>query len=237
MPNDAAFDQYAHNYDDELERGLSASGEGPDHFAQGRVSFLAECLRRDGLVPRRILDFGCGNGRAARFLAGLPGTDSYVGVDVSERSISAAKTAHERPGVAFHVLSGHLPAEDVDLVYTNGVFHHIPPSNRPAALDYVMKSLRPGGLFAFWENNPWNPGTRYIMRRTAFDRDAQTLSILEARRLLAGAGFAVLRTDTRFLFPRWLGWLRPLERHLCTLPVGGQYQVLCRKRVHGDGGR
>jgi hypothetical protein len=26
-----------------------------------------------------------------------------------------------------------------------------------AAVDYVYRSLRPGGLFAFWENNPWNP--------------------------------------------------------------------------------
>ena len=40
-------------------------------------------------------------------------------------------------------------------------------------------ALRPGGLFAFWENNPWNPGTRLVMSRIPFDRDAITLSALE----------------------------------------------------------
>ena len=64
-----------------------------------------------------------------------------------------------------------------------------------AAIDYVLRSLRPGGLFAFWENNPWNPGTRYVMSRIPFDRDAITLSPLEARQLLRVGGFEILRTD------------------------------------------
>ncbi len=83
-------------------------------------------------------------------------------------------------------------------------------------------------MFAFWENNPWNPGTRYIMSRVSFDANAITITPPEARRLLRAAGFAIVRTDTLFWFPRALRMLRPLEPLLSALPLGGQYLVLCR---------
>jgi SAM-dependent methyltransferase len=117
----------------------------------------------------------------------------------------------------------------VDVAYCNGVFHHIPVRDRASAVDYVFHRLRPGGVFALWENNPWNPGTRYIMSRVPFDRDAITLSPPETRRLLRTAGFDVLRTDFLFIFPRSLQWFRVLETLVHRLPLGGQYQVLARK--------
>ena len=101
--------------------------------------------------------------------------------------------------------------------------------NAPHAIDYVLRSLRPGGLFAFWENNPWNPGTRYVMSRIPFDRDAITLSSPEARHLLRLGGFEILRTDFLFIFPRILDWCRWVEPLCSRLPLGAQYQVLCRK--------
>ncbi len=97
----------------------------------------------------------------------------------------------------------------------------------------VFASLRPGGYFAFWENNPWNPGTRWIMSRTPIDRDAITISPREARRLLQSTGFRVLSVDSLFYFPRSLGWFRPLEKALTRLPLGGQYLALCVKDTSG----
>src|SRR5207248_830247 len=96
-------------------------------------------------------------------------------------------------------------------------------------LAYVHRALRPGGLFALWENNPWNPGTRYVMRRIPFDRDAIVLSAREVRHLVEQSGFEVLRTDFLFIFPRALRWFRFLERPLSAWPLGAQYQVLCRR--------
>ena len=95
----------------------------------------------------------------------------------------------------------------------------------------VYKSLRPGGIFSFWENNPWNPGTRYVMSRIPFDRDAVTLSAFQARRLIQAAGFQILRVDFLFIFPRSLSWLRVFEPGLTKLPFGAQYQVLCRRPI------
>ena len=109
------------------------------------------------------------------------------------------------------------------------MFHHILPHERTAAVDYIYRALRPGGLFAFWENNPWNPGTRYVMSRIPFDRDAITLTPPEARHLLRASGFEILRTDFLFIFPRMLNWLRCIEPFLARLPLGTQYQILCRR--------
>lgn len=94
---------------------------------------------------------------------------------------------------------------------------------------FVRAALRPGGYFAFWENNPWNPGTVAIMRRIPFDRDAIMISPTEARRLLGAAGFEVVSVDSLFYFPRMLSWLRPLEPALSRLPLGGQYLALARR--------
>jgi SAM-dependent methyltransferase len=124
------------------------------------------------------------------------------------------------------------PAGDLELVFSNGVFHHIPPEDRGAAADSIFSSLRPGGLFAFWENNPWNPGTRYVMSRIPFDKDAIMLSAREAQPLLRNQGFEILRTDFLFIFPRALHKLRWIEFYCSRLPFGAQYQVLCRKPVN-----
>jgi len=59
-------------------------------------------------------------------------------------------------------------------------------------LKNILGALKPGGLFAFWENNPWNPGTRIVMSRIPFDRDAEIISPPAAKRLLRRAGFSIL---------------------------------------------
>ena len=127
------------------------------------------------------------------------------------------------------VLRSHVEDASVDLVYCNGVFHHIPPKNRPAALSYIASSLRPGGVFALWENNPWNPGARMVMHRIPFDRDAILVWPRQARCLVRDAGLRYLRTEYRFVFPHMLRALRPLEDSVASLPLGAQYCVLSER--------
>jgi SAM-dependent methyltransferase len=228
-PQPGEFDRYAGEYDQALARGISVSGEDKDFFAKGRVAWLARCLRRLDSQPRRVLDYGCGTGSATPFLVEAFQVDSLTGVDVSAQSIEIAMQVHGSKTAQFMVLEKFRPEAGLDLVFCNGVFHHIPPGERPAAIDFIAKALRSKGLFAFWENNPWNPGTRYVMSRIPFDRDAITLSPPEARRLLRAGGFEILRTDFQFVFPRVLGWFRRFETALSPVPIGAQYQVLCRK--------
>ncbi len=112
---------------------------------------------------------------------GIAGRKSVVGVDVSTKSLAVAQSAHASLPVDFKLASEYKPDATIDLAFCNGVFHHVAPRERLQVAQYIVDCVRPGGLFALWENNPWNPGTRYIMSKVSFDRDAITLSTREVR--------------------------------------------------------
>jgi SAM-dependent methyltransferase len=221
------FDRYASTYEEALGRGLALSGEDKEFFAQGRVRWLADRVGSLGAHPR-VLDFGCGTGTAVPFLARELDAPTIVGTDLSEDSLAIARSEHG--DIAHFVPLSELGSEKpYDLVYCNGVFHHVPPVERPGVIRLIFSVLRPGGVFSLWENNPYNPGTRWVMSRIPFDRDAVLLHPGEARRLATSEGFDVLGTDFLFIFPGFLAPLRRLEPSLAHLPLGAQYQVLFRR--------
>jgi SAM-dependent methyltransferase len=223
------FDRHADTYDEDLNRALTLSGEKRDYFARQRVRWLSRCLLRLDEHPRTALDYGCGIGDTSVALRELLKVHSIIGLDVSTRSLAIARSTHGSGECHFLTFAEYNPAESMDLVYCNGVFHHIPPAQRESAIGYIYRCLRPGGLFALWENNPWNPGTRYVMDHCVFDHDAVTITPPQAGRMLSNGGYEILATDYQFFFPRVLKSLRFLERRLSWFPLGGQYQVLCRK--------
>lgn len=229
------FDQYAEDYDFALAQGLSVSGENKDYFAQGRIACLSSLLKRGRVDIRSVIDFGCGTGTSTPYFFNLLGAESVLGLDVSSKSLEVAKHTYADARAQFLLFDQYQPIEKIDLVFCNGVFHHVPVDKRAAAINYIYRSLRPGALFALWENNPWNPGTRYVMSRCPFDQDAITLTPSQARFLVRAGGFRVLRTDFLFIFPRALRWLRWLEPYVSGMAFGAQYQILCRKPlVTGD---
>jgi len=226
----AAFDAYAQNYDAALNQGLSISGEGKDFFAAGRVRWLARRLKQLQRVPSSILDFGCGTGSAAEHLVSELQPHALTGIDISPESLEVARRTHHAAGVQFMLASDYRPRAEIDLVFTNGVFHHIPPKDRHASIELIRNALKPGGLFAFWENNPWNPGTRYVMSRVPFDRDAIMVWPHAFRKQLRQSGFDVISTDYQFIFPRFLAPLRVVEPALARFPFGAQYLILAKKK-------
>ena len=225
----AEFDNYADDYADALHQGLKYSGEDATYFAAARVLWLAGRLDMLRFVPRSLLDFGCGSGATTPFFFSTLNVVEVTGIDTSHRLLEVARREHGSPRATFVFREDYEPKGHADIAFCNGVFHHIQPSERADALDFVSRALGPGGLFAFWENNPWNPATRFVMSRIPFDRGAITISPPEARHLLRKAGFEIVRTDHLFFFPRLLRWLRPLERWFAGIPLGAQYLVLARK--------
>jgi SAM-dependent methyltransferase len=223
------FDRFHADYDEALARGLAVSGEDRLYFAHGRIAFLAGCLRDIGHRAASVLDFGCGTGTATPFFLDDLGAQRVLGVDASERSLEVARARHGSARVRFLSVREFEPRAEFPLVFCNGVFHHVPPAERPDVVGLLRDSLQPGGLFALWDNNPWNPGARLVMRRIPFDRGAVMLSSREGRRLLEAAGLEVVRTDALFFFPRALRFLRFLEPRLVKVPLGAQYQLLARK--------
>lgn len=227
--NSNDFDQFASNYDDALQQGLSVSGESKEYFAEGRIQFLKKRLKLLNFMPKSVLDYGCGIGTSVPLLHQLLGAEQLHAVDLSQESIATAKSQYQHPQRKFCTLAEFTTSGTIDLAFCNGVFHHIPLNQRTTAVKVVYDALRPGGLFAYWENNPWNPATRYVMSRIPFDKDAITLTPPESRKMLTTGGFEVVSTHFLFIFPKMLSWFRPIERAIASWPIGTQYQVLCRK--------
>lgn len=223
------FDSFAAQYEEALNEGLSVSGEGPEYFAKKRIEWTNEILSSKRIAVDKVLDFGCGVGIATDLLRSTFAPWEIHGFDPSSAAIARAKNEFAAEDCHFTHVAAELPRDHFDLAYCNGVFHHIEPEHRKQAFSIVFDVLKPGGWFAFWENNPWNPGTRYVMSKIPFDRDAIVISPREARFLLKSANFEVHRTDAWFLFPRMLRWLRPLERLVYWMPLGAQYLVLAKK--------
>ena len=234
--DEAQFDQYADSYESALQQGLAVSGERSDYFAIQRVRWLKRRLASLGGIRgsfSQVLDFGCGTGNSVEYLLNELHAKHVVGVDTSAQSLVQARARYDAERATFLLSEDLKEKEAVELAYCNGVFHHIPLEHRSEAVGFVYQRLIPGGWFAFWENNPWNPGTQYVMSRIPFDRDAIKLSIPQAKRLLNQNGFEVVAVDSCFYFPKMLSWFRPMEPMLAKLPLGAQYMILARKPLFG----
>lgn len=212
-------------YEAMLMEGVRLSGEGMAFFQEGRLSLLQERARNHGRIER-ILDFGCGLGyTSARLREIFPGAE-VTGVDTSDKVLAAARERNGGAGMTYrNVTSMQDQAAGFDLCYVNGVFHHIAPAQRAGTVEWIRGLLRPGGVLALFENNPWNFGARMVMARIPFDRDAQMLSPRETANLMRRSGFTIAGIDSLFFFPRALKALRAAEPYLSWTRLGAQYLV------------
>jgi SAM-dependent methyltransferase len=226
-PDEPLFDLPS-EYEALLEQGIRLSGEDRTFFVRGRIADLVTHLPQ-GFRPRSVLDFGCGVGDTSRTLASVFPEATVLGVDSSPQAVAWAQEHHGDARVGFAGIDA-FAGRTFDLCYLAGVLHHVRPAARVGVLEALRAALTPGGLVALFENNPWNPGTRMVMRRIPFDRDAVPVAPPEARRLLADAGLVPVSTRFLFYFPSALRVLRGLEPSLARLPLGAQYWLLASPR-------
>jgi SAM-dependent methyltransferase len=226
----AGFDVHASDYETLLDHGLLPTGFPKDYFAHGRIAWLGRLLKHLKFKPDVIIDYGCGTGTSSLILLQMLGAQRVIGLDISGRSLAKARQRHNLLELRFVLRDEIETAPEASLVFCNGVFHHIAPHDRRFTVRDIFELLRPGGIFALWENNPWNPGTRYVMNRIPFDKDARTLSPLKTKRLLRRGGFKILDQSFVFFFPKILRSLLFVEPFLRWLPLGGQYLTLGRKQ-------
>lgn len=224
------IDLTGEEYDAQLHRGLSISGENKFFFIAGRLRELQRMLPKN-FNPRRILDFGCGAGDTTRLLAETFPHAEVRGLENAEKMLDHARRTHSSSRISFGTIREFNPAGEIDLCYVNGVFHHIQQTGRSTAANLIYQALAHGGYLAIFENNPWNPGTQWLMSRIPFDRGTRPVSSPSVRLLLDETGFTHC-APTRFLFyfPRPLAFLRFSEPWLARLPLGAQYFILATKK-------
>ena len=109
-----------------------------------RVNFILESLRQEIPEGGTVLDVGCGNGVISRFL-GRHGYQVY-GIDVSEKTITNARSLTDLPNVKFDVISAEqlvAAGNAYDAVICSEVLEHL---NQPSdLLKTLFKSLKDNG--------------------------------------------------------------------------------------------
>jgi SAM-dependent methyltransferase len=226
-PPTTEFDAYTANYNEEINKALVFSGLNIDFFAKVKNDYLIDILdaRLGGAAKSELLDVGCGVANAHPQLVGRVG--KLAGVDVSAASIAVAR--QRNPDISYEVFDGaRLPFADrsFDAAFAINVFHHVPVAQRPALVDDIKRVLRPGGLFAIFEHNPFNPVTRRVVDSCEFDKDAVLLKRRDSEALLNASGFSDIETRYIFAVPASGPFLRGVDRLFSRLPLGAQYYTL-----------
>ena len=227
----AEFDQFADEYHNLHEANIRITGEGPEYFSEYKTRDLSRVEQIVSGDVKKILDFGTGVGNSIPFLAKyFPGT-SLFGTDVSDKSLTLARKRFDGLG-EFSLFDGiKLPYSDgqFDLALATCVFHHIPAEEHIHLIQEVSRSLRSGGAFMIYEHNPFNPLTRHAVNTCPFDENAVLLTRAQVRKLFLKGGMEVVMQEYRVFFPAFLKFLRPLEKLLTWLPLGGQHFVVAKK--------
>lgn len=107
---------------------------------------IPEKARFGDWAGRDVLEAGCGIATDGINFARHGA--NYTGVDFSDSAVSVARRRFELEGVPGRIVQAsitELPAADQsqDLVYSNGVIHHVPDTQR--VVNEMFRVLRPGG--------------------------------------------------------------------------------------------
>jgi SAM-dependent methyltransferase len=222
------FDAFADRYDQLLRDPIRDRFVGADSqfFHVRKYDLIRDFYRRyaTDTKPLTMLDIGCGRGELLKLLRG--NFAEAAGCDLSQEMLESGRVAEAGIDVRLQISPTSIPFEDArfDLVTAVCVYHHVALYDRDALTADVRRVLKPGGVFALIEHNPYNPATRTIVSRTPVDADAVLLRPIAARRLLARAGFSVLEHRYFLYLPKGVynRW-KILESLLRRVPLGGQY--------------
>src|ERR1019366_546978 len=174
-------------------------GSGPQFFHLRKRDLIREYFRTRSVDTRglRYLDIGCGQGELLSLLR--DDFHQVAGCDPSPGMLSSSQGVETR----VQEDSGKIPFGNAafDFVTAVCVYHHVPPSSRLALTRGAYPGLRPGGVFAILEHNPYNPVTRLIVSRAPVDADAVLLRPSEAREWMRLAGFTCQGSRYFLYFP------------------------------------
>jgi SAM-dependent methyltransferase len=225
------FDRYSASYEELLKDPMRDrfGGEASAFFPQRKRDLIRAYFRdrRISTQSMSYLDLGCGKGELASLLRDDFGR--VAGCDPSTGMLDAAQGIETR--VQQDLRSIPFGDAEFDFVTAVCVYHHVVPAARQALTREVGRVLKPGGVFAIIEHNPYNPATRLIVSRTPVDADAVLLKQHETKELLRAGGFFPVASRYFLYFPEFL-YRRTgdaVEAWFGELPLGGQYAVFATK--------
>lgn len=142
--------------------GRAATSYGAHAILQREVEQrLLERLEYCTTVPARVLDLGCGPGRAALAMRGRWKPTQVIALDLAMPMLRMLRAGWLRPLMRVNADARALPLADasVDVVFSNLAVQWI--EDLPALFEEVRRVLRPGGYLAL---STFGPDTLYELR-------------------------------------------------------------------------
>lgn len=227
----AEFDQFADEYHSLHTDNIKVTGESPEYFAEYKIAELRAIVDADRIPHATLLDFGAGIGNSIPWFRKYFAKSALTCADPSEKSLALAKERFPGDESIVATTEDKIPVEDAsfDLVFSACVFHHIPHEEHGRWLAELRRVTKPGGALVIFEHNPFNPLTVRAVNTCPFDANARLITARGLTREVERKGYARSRTRYHIFFPHALASLRPMEKRLAWLPLGGQYSLTARR--------
>lgn len=232
----AEFDQYARDYFKEMSHPLRNLIDPEGHyFIELKARILEKIVSEyfSGRRSLRLVDVGTGLGLFEKFLS--PAFPNITALDLSFEMLKVAGVLNPFQNSSSAYVQANafqlpIESESADLIFMSCVLHHLEADEISATLRELARICSPQGLMVFFEHNPFNLFTQWVVKTTPLDRNARMIS----HRQLAGkaeqAGIAIV-TSEFFLYGT-----RAIDRTvnrclpgLGALPVGGQFALIGKK--------
>ena len=215
------FDKFSSRYTEVLDKDLKLSGESTEYFARYKAEYLYRCLGPD--FEGSIVDYGCGVGLVTKFLRAHYDSSNVkiFGYDISKSSIIEAR--ENVKDVQFTNDLEELKGRRFDAVIVANVLHHVKEEDRELFLKETKALLDKDGYLFVFEHNPYNPLTRYVVKRSVIDKDAVLIRLKDTVKLFRAAGIQVCEKRYITFFPKILSIFRVFEPMLGDVPLGAQY--------------
>jgi SAM-dependent methyltransferase len=174
---------------------LSGADDAKKALEMSRMREIVARFTTANPFPLRSLDIGSATGRYPRYFSGL-GFEA-AGYDISADAIAMSRRAY--PHVTFEqrdVLDAEPEPERYAIVTCMmGTLNHIPRARHERLLEWVHRSLRPGGIFI---GSAWNAGCSHLSFIDLYSADELDFllanaprDVSEIERLAAAGGFAL----------------------------------------------
>ena len=220
-----SFDSYSKNYNELVDNAIRYTGYDTDNLVSAKLqklNILFPTLRQKSF---QLLDFGCGVGNLFGHLKEFFPNAVYTGVDPSKDCINKARTRFPSNKKFQEYDSLEWKNLKYDLIFSAGVFHHIPHADHAKVINMLNSLLNPRGTLVVWEHNPFNPVTQKIVRDCPFDEDAVLISSKTLKKHFKKVSLSNVQIIYTTFFPSFLSKLNFLDPYLGWFPLGGQYLV------------
>jgi trans-aconitate methyltransferase len=218
-----SFDAFSKNYNKDLNEALRLTGYDSSTLTKAKLIKLQQLF--PGLVQLHFnfLDFGCGIGNLYELVKQFFPYASYTGVDESGESIIEAQSRFSDSSIFHNLHSENWKKIQYDLIFSAGVFHHIPHDEHIKILKELSGLLNLNGKLVIWEHNPFNPVTKKIVNDCIFDEDAVLIYPHRMKKNMQKIPLSNIQVVYTTFFPKSLSCLNILDPYLGWLPLGGQF--------------